>query len=339
MSRCRQDENVVDARLVPPWSWVSYVGSVAGVLRSRRLSCDFTDVAGMSGYAFVVNVHEKLCPSGPTGFDWTMLEEGTQALGIETEILTVEHDKTTNHEELVSDLFERVRQEIDAGRCCVVWGATSAPEFGIVYGYRASSYLVRSFRSLDPGVERQQGKPLGPDESPEEPVQYDKLTAPGCLGAVFFGDTIETDRFRAEWQAVARGAQLLRARHSCFDPDYAHGVGAFTVWAESFEAGRAEPFGNTYNTHCYWEMQLLASEFCKRLGKRHRRCGKELDDAARQFGRSAGNLERLKQMFPLPGGGDISNRKNASEAAELLRQCKELNERAAGSLEKALGLV
>ncbi|OYD16709.1 hypothetical protein CH330_02065 [candidate division WOR-3 bacterium JGI_Cruoil_03_51_56] len=337
MSRNWKGENSAGVKLVPPWSWVSYVGSVTSVLKSRGLDCDFTDVAGMSGYAFVVNIHDKLCPSGPTAFDWTMLEEGTQALGMETEILMVAHEGGTNEEELISELFERVRHEIDKGRCCVVWGATSTPEFSIVHGYRDNSYLVRSRRSQQGKTEREWKRPLGEDEFPEEPVRYDRLQAPGWLGAVFFGDRIEKGQSRAERKAVARAVQLLRDQHACFDPDYAHGTNAFEVWAELIEAGKAEVFGNAYNVHCYWEMQMLASGFCRRLAKRYPKAALALDNAAEWFWRSSLNLERLKKMFPLPKG-DTSDRISAKPAARLLRECKGLNEQAVRFLQKALAL-
>ncbi|MBM3316200.1 hypothetical protein FJY71_10285, partial [candidate division WOR-3 bacterium] len=112
MSREWTGANAVRAKLGPPATWVSFVGAAASVLRSRGTTCDLTDVAGMSGYAFVVNVHPELCPSGPTAFDWGVLVEGLTALGLEVELAAQTHDDETDDPELMADLFERVRQEI-----------------------------------------------------------------------------------------------------------------------------------------------------------------------------------------------------------------------------------
>ncbi len=339
MSRNWKGKKAIDTRLVPPWSWVSLVGAVAGVLKSRSVKCDFTDVAGMSGYAFIVNIHPGLCPSGPTAFDWMMLQEGIRTLGLDTEVVMAEHDEHTDDEELCTELFEKVREEIDAGRCCVVWGATDVPEFAIAYGYRDDSYLVRSYRSARhrDGQEWKEG--LGPGDSPEEPVRYDKLNAPGCLAAVFFGDRVESEQVRADRQAIARAVQLLGDRHVCFDPSYFHGAGAFGKWAEVLEAGEAGPSGNAYNVVCWWEMQMLASGFCLRLAKRRPEAGEKLKQAGDLFRESFEDLEWLKGKFPFPMGGGPVDEGAAKEAARLLRECRRLNQDAAGALEQALALM
>jgi hypothetical protein len=343
MARESTGENVVKTPLVPPWSWVSFIGAVTGVLRARGIKCDFTSVAGMSGYAFIVNLAEQACPSGPTKFDWTVLEEGTRALGLDTELVVIEHGdesgNATPDAELLDELFERVRQEIDAGRCCVVWGATSAPEFAIVYGYRGNAYLVRSMRSVDAGTDETLARALAPDQSPEDPVPHDELQAPGGLGAVFFGEPAEVDRDRADRQAVTRAVQLLGGKHTCFEPGLAHGVEAFGVWADAIEQGKVEPFGNSYNVHCYWELQLLAGAFCRRLGKRRTGATVQFGQAAEAFGKSSDNLERLKEFFPFPKGGDLAGLATRQGAARLLRECGKANAAALAALEQALALM
>jgi len=331
-------EKVLNVKLTPPWSWVSWIGAVTSVLRAMGIAKDFTDVGGMSGYAFIVNIHPELCPSGPTAFDWGMLIEGTQALGLEIELVGESHDEWSDDEALMANLFEQVRQEVDEGRPSVVWGATSAPEFAIVYGYRAESYLVRSFRSTIGKTRGACAQPLGPDESPEEPVPYNELKAPGCVAAFFFRDRLETDPTKAERGAISRAVQLLRDRHPCFDPDYLHGTHAFTAWADSLKQGKAQPFGNAYNTGCYWELQMLAAGFCRRVASRYPKASEALNQAAMALGRSFKNLEQLKTLFPFPDGGDLKNRANIQQAVELLQECAGHNGRAVQALELALGL-
>ncbi|MEO0079604.1 MAG: hypothetical protein ABIK44_02870 [candidate division WOR-3 bacterium] len=332
-------EKVLPIEIIPPWPHVSWVGAVTTVLRARGLEKDFVDVAGMSGYAFVVNIHPELCPSGPTGFDWGMLVEGTQALGLEVELVGEEHDEESDDLALVSNLFEQVREEIDAGRPCVVWGATSAPEFAVVYGYREENYLVRSFRSAVGKSKGEGWRPLGPDQSPEEPVPFNKLRAPGCVAAFMFRDRIDTDAVKAERAAVSRAVQLLRGHHPCFDPAYRQGAQAFTAWAESLENNRAQPFGNAYNTVCYWELQMFASGFCRRLANRHPKSATQLNQAAQELGRSFINLEQLRGLFPFPEGGDLKKKENLIQAATLLRNCATYTEQAIRALELALALM
>ncbi len=62
-------------------AWLTWVGSTATCLRALNIDCDAVDVAGFSGYAFHIAVHEEVCPSGPTVIDWGRLSRGVHALG------------------------------------------------------------------------------------------------------------------------------------------------------------------------------------------------------------------------------------------------------------------
>ena len=62
-------------------AWLTWVGSTATCLRALNIDYDVVDVAGVSGYAFHIAVHEEVCPSGPTVNDWRRLCRGAHALG------------------------------------------------------------------------------------------------------------------------------------------------------------------------------------------------------------------------------------------------------------------
>jgi len=330
------DRKVVDVKLMAPGTWASYVGAVTSVLNSRKMKCDNADVAGMSGYAFVVNINPTLCPSGPTAFDWEMLEEGTTALGLEARLFSAPRQEGED-ERLAAELFEKVKSEIDEGRCCVVWGATCSPEFAIVYGYEDRNYLVRSFRTCRGGCAR----PVGPSEAPEGPVPFDKLESPGCFGVMAFGDATKTDRSRADRCAATRAVRLLRDRHPCYDPDYRHGAQAFRAWAGALERARAEvnPFGSAYSAQVYCELQGFAGDFCRRLAGRNRSASDQFGKAATALGRSGRNLAEVGGLFPFPEGAGLDDVVKVQRAAALLRECAELNAEAASALEMALGLM
>ncbi len=332
----QEQEKAVNVKLMPPGTQASYVSAAASVLMSRKVKCDNADVAGMCGYAFLVNVHPQLCPSGPTAFDWEMLVEGTVALGIDVQLFTTPR-RPEDDSRLAAELFERVRDEVDAGRCCVVWGATCAPEFAVAYGYRGDSYLVRSYRTGRKGCTR----PVGPTEIPEDPVPFDKLESPGCFGVFLFGEAARTDGERADRNAVTRAVWLLRDRHACLDPSYSHGAQAFRTWADALEKSSTDvnPFGNAYNAKVYQELQEFGGEFCRRLAQRRKRAGKHFDEAAATLSKSARNLGEVSGLFPFPEGAWLGERAKVHKAAWLLRECAELNNAAASALELALGLM
>jgi len=69
----------MDVQLQP--AWLTWVSATTTCLKALGTDCDTVDVAGMTGYAFVLSVHKELCPSGPTVFDWCSLLAGVQLLG------------------------------------------------------------------------------------------------------------------------------------------------------------------------------------------------------------------------------------------------------------------
>ena len=307
-------------KLRSPATRASYVGAVTSVLNALGIKCDSTDVAGMSGYGFVINVHPTISPSGPTSFDTEMLMQGTRALGIDTQLFTAPCNPRDD-ERNAAELFERVREEIDAGRPCVVWGAASSPEFGVVIGYRAEEYVVRS--------------PSGPVALS---VPARGLCAEGSFCLVTFGErgAAPTGADRA---ALAGAVQLLLGRHPCYLPGYSHGAAAFEAWADSL-AGQPEmenAAGNAYNAACYAELQGFAAGFCTRMAGRNRAGATPLGEAAASLRASAANLGRLSALFPLPTGAGPAGR--AQVGARLLSECAGHVRAAAGALQRALALM
>ena len=150
-------------------AWLTWVASTTTCLRALGSDCDLADVAGASGYAFHLCVHEVVCPSGPTVFNWSDLEGGIQYLGRSTlvfhgyECHSEGHidDRTRAH---CREAFEIARREIEAGRPCVMWGAY-VPEFAVAVGVDSGSYLVSSFKGC-----------VG-EEQP--PIPCEEVDAPG----------------------------------------------------------------------------------------------------------------------------------------------------------------
>ena len=62
-------------------AWLTWVASTTTCLQALGVECDQADVAGFSGYAFHLGIHEEICPSGPTVLEWSQLSRGVHALG------------------------------------------------------------------------------------------------------------------------------------------------------------------------------------------------------------------------------------------------------------------
>lgn len=80
-------EGAVMAPLTVQWlgGWLSWVAATTACLRALGVDCDPVEVAGISGYAFVLNSDAIVDVSSPTAFDWSLLTTGVQLLGRSTQ--------------------------------------------------------------------------------------------------------------------------------------------------------------------------------------------------------------------------------------------------------------
>jgi hypothetical protein len=311
------------------FAWLTWVASAMGCLKAMGVDCDHAEVAGYSGYAFMLNVASEVCPSGPTAFDWGLLHRGVSLLGRSTlvfhgahcpcEMKTEAEAKRVRAE--MRAAYEMVEREIAAGRPCVIWG-TYDPDFGIAVGVEDDTYLVETFRR-------------GTDE-PQTPIPYDGLVCPSGTYALAFPAAIEIPRRQGDRAALHHAVTMLKYRNG--DPKYANGEAAYDRWIESLDRGDAGAHGNSYNAHCWAEARRFARDFLASVSTRNRDMSGSLAPAIAAYGEVAEALDRLTDLFPFP---DRDRRVDDSEvraqAVEHLRAAQAADGRAAAALVAAAG--
>jgi hypothetical protein len=306
-------------------SWLSWVSATTACLRALGVECDAVDVAGVSGYAFMMSVHKELCPSGPTVFDWGMLGEGVALLGRSTlQFMSLDchggdraSDATRGHCRAVYDLVAR---EVAEGRPCVIWGAY-VPEFAAAIGVGDGCFHVKSFRERT--------------GQPQPPIPCEQLEAPGGPYALAF-PTPTTPRRPGEGDAhaVSHAARLLYTRR--MGRDYGFGLTAYDTWIAALEADAADPFGNAYNAQCYAEGRRLAHEFLKRAAARNAGVAEPLGQAVGAYAEARQAMEELARVFSFPPGNEVRDSTNRAKAADLLRRAQAAEARAAEALTEAV---
>jgi hypothetical protein len=307
-------------------AWLTWVASATTCMQALDVDCDLVDVAGMSGYAFMLSVDKGLCPSGPTMFDWGMLESGINALGRSTLVFSSSdcHYKTTACERTRAhcrEAFELVKREVEAGRPCVIWGAY-VPEFSVAYGVDGDSYLVKSFKEC-----------MG-EEQP--PVPYDELDAPGGPYVLAFPTPTSRDMAK-NWgnrYAIGLAARLLR-QQSTF-ANYGFGLAAYDVWIKALNDNNAHPFGNAYCSQCFTEGRAFAHNFLKRMVDRVPPAVMEpVSRAATAYEAAELAMIRVAKLFPFPPGKELEDEANRKSAIEALREAQVLEATAANALDDA----
>ena len=308
-------------------AWLTWVASATTCLKALGVECDNADVAGHSGYAFHLCVHEQLCPSGPTVLDWGRLLPGIARIGRSTVVC---HSFECHTGEYINDrtkahcraAFELAKREIEAGRPCVVWGAY-VPEFAAVTGIEGDCYLVSSF------------KECLKEEQP--PIRFDEVEAPGGSYVLGFPTPTQAPQRQSDRSALINALDMLHA--GSWDGKYARGLAAYDAWIDALEACRASVFGNAYNTACYSEGRHFARDFIKRLAGRNEFAAGPLGRAAAAYALAADVMQRLGEMFPFPGEGEVVDDDAAiGEAVGILRSAKDSETRAAQAIEEAVNL-
>jgi hypothetical protein len=304
-----------------PPTWLSWVGATTGCLNALGIDCDTVDVAGHSGYAFMMTVPKELHPSGPTDLDWGLLLPGVRGLGRSTRVFRgahcaceLEEAKDEDHKKRIRDelrkAYDFVSREIEAGRPCVIWG-TYAPEFGIAVGVEDDRYLVASEES-DSG-------------EPQPPIPFDGLISPGGTYVLAFPSPVRVVRIDADRNAVSQALDRLNHRTTPYDN-----------WIAALEAGKADVFGNSFNAQCWAEAKRFARDFVQRLAKRNQPVAGPLNDAAAAYVKVAEAMDRVAQLFPIDDPKEnVKDRAIRMQAMNALRVAKGAEVRAAEALTQA----
>ena len=325
-----------DGRITVPmevkWqpAWLTWVGAVTTCLKALGCNVDTTDVAGRSGYAFVMTVHEELCPSGPTVFDWGTLMFGANLLGRTALCFQSAdcHDEHSKNERTIGHcrtVYELARSEIEAGRPCVIWGAY-IPEFAVVYGIEDDKYLVKSYREV-----------LG-EEQP--PLAFDDLNAPGGPYVLAFpGVSGCADLGNVDELTLARGVRHLTGRS--WHAKYSMGLKAYGAWIRALEdesiwENGESRFGNAYNAQCWWEAKHFAHHFTERVAERNEKLAKPLTLAAKAYEETAEAMARLAQLFPFPPGEQVLDGAVRAEAILALSAAEAAERKAVAALEEVV---
>jgi len=298
--------------------WLTWVSATTTCLRALGVDCDCADVAGMSGYAFVLNVHKELCPSGPTAFDWGMLAPGVNALGRSTLQFPTSDCSSPETRANCQAAYEVVAQEVAAGRPCVLWGAY-VPEFAAAIGVQDGCFLVKSFREVR--------------FEPQPPIPCEELQAPGGPYVLAFPTRIAAVPGGGDARAITHAAELLLTpnRHG----DYGFGLAAYGTWVAFMEGEGDNTFGNAYNTQCYAQGRALAHKFLTRVLARNPKLAEPLGSAVSAYEAAARAMGQLAQLFPFPARDELSDRPRRQEAVGLLRSAQKAEASAADALRVA----
>ncbi|MFW6263633.1 MAG: hypothetical protein ACOC34_06325 [Thermotogota bacterium] len=238
-------------------TWMSYLGSAYGCLKQSGLwDGELDELFGLTGMGYHFIMHESLCPSSPTVYNW--LEEHFDMfdrIGVYTRQEFVFKSSTTNTFDLARKAaIPTIEQAIEDGKPVITWGPTHIPEFGIIYGYDPEDkvFFVEDCMPEDP-----------------DPLLYDNL---GLSDVPIFYVQYLVDKTHFNYEASIINALKfgLNYWHSqvTLSPKYTSGEKAYEVTINALEKGEFDPFGLSYCINVYADMKLNMMKFFERITKK-----------------------------------------------------------------------
>jgi len=304
--------------------WVTHLGCIKGCL--EQLNIDISDawLFGATGHAFVINIHEVVCPSGPTAWHTEMLFKLGRNIGYEIDGV-FSHKSKTEFAEKQKLAWEKTKKAIDEGLPCYGW-ELDLPEFYVVYGYDEKGYHYRNF-----------------DNSGKGPKPWKELgnTEIGVLEMYSVSPGKAVDDVRTVKETFSSVLEHSKSPSKWIFPRYKAGLAGFDNWISALENGKADGFGNAYNAVVWSECRNLAVEFLKEAKERMGDVLKPLfDEALGHYEVVAQNLKNVSEIFPFKGpetkGDEIKDEERCRTALEYLKNARKAEESGLGSLEKII---
>jgi len=302
--------------------WTSHLGCIKGCLNYLDLDVSDAWLFGATGHAFVINVHDQLCPSGPTAWDTQMLSKLGKNVGYKIDGVNV-HKSQGDFGDKQKEAWDLGRRSVDEGTPCYGW-ELEVPEFYVILGYDDTGYYYSG-----PGCDLGKGpKPWQELGDTEIGVIEMYSVRPGQAA-----DDVKTVKEALEFA-------LEHARNSgksvdSFTSRYKTGLDGYDNWINALEVGTADGLGMAYNTAVWTECRGFGTQFLREArGRLSGEAGALLEEATEQYGKVYQHLERVANLFPFPPGNEIDDEERCNKAVAHLRNARDNEEAGLELLEK-----
>lgn len=303
--------------------WVSHLGCLKGCLDYLDMDVSDAWLFGATGHAFIINIHEVVCPSGPTAWNTEMLFKLGKNIGYNIEGVFSDKSKA-DFEEARKKAWELAKRSIDEGLPCYGW-ELAIPEYYVVNGYDDEGYYFS-----------------GPLPEPAKmPKPWQELGA-GDIGVIEMyavkpgkpADVTTTVR-----EALKFALEHAQSPEKWIFPKYRAGLAGYDLWIKALETNTAQGLGMAYNAAVWYECRHFAVQFLKEAKARlHYRFTPLFDEAIDHYDIVARNLKWIEERFPFHTRKPehIKNERRRNNAIEALRNSRRAEEAGLRVLEKII---
>jgi len=235
---------------VPPVN-TTLMGVVRGVSELYGYPHSIPMLYGISGHAFMINIHEQVCPSGPYCWKRELFYEllANAGIAMKDQGFFTQESSYADREVLERSL----RASLDAGNPCAVVNM----EFQLIAGYDEDGFFA--------------SQPWGAHDVTPGHITFSTWEELGEeVHANFF--VFKKNTALPLDDLVRRGIEyaldvIANSSNHTSSPYYA-GIKAYETWISAAEQGECATHGNWWNATVWSECRLMASEFVLEVGKK-----------------------------------------------------------------------
>lgn len=266
--------------------WVTHLGCIKGCLDYLKIDVSDAWLFGATGHAFIINIHEIVCPSGPTAWNTEMLFKLGNNIGYNINgVCGFKSENDFTEKQKLT--WENTKKSIDNGIPCYGW-ELDIPEYYVVYGYNDVGYYF-SGPQCDSGKGHKPWNELGKSEIGVLEMHSVRPSKPA--------DDIKTIKDAFEFVL-----EHSKSPSKWIFPKYKSGLAGYDSWIKALETDSAHNFGMAYNSAVWSECRQFAVKFLQEAKSRlNAKFQSSFDEVIKHYKAVAENLKIVADTFPFLG--------------------------------------
>ncbi len=261
---------VINGLKQPPFN-NTLMGAMRGVLDLPNVPASDAFLYGVTGQAFLMNIHRQLCPSGPYCWNQTPFFGLAANLGIRIADLGFYHFGSP--QDVRAGVEGEMRESLDNGFPCMLLNM----EWQLIAGYDETGFIT--------------AQPWPGLDFPPAHLTFGTWQE--------LGEDIHINFYALEWaepappqravrDALAYAVDLWRHPKDHTSEDYGVGPDAYANWIAAIEAGHGDSHGNWWNGTVWAECRARAAEFLSEVAPML-----PSPDTVREIGREYGMVAEI----------------------------------------------
>jgi hypothetical protein len=313
----QQDEFSMACKTIPNLKMHPFNTTLMGVLKGVadyfEKSVSDAWLFGGSGHAFLINIHEQLCPSGPYAWNYETFFKLVRNLGISMESLGFFTAESTLGER--RKVEEALKDKIDAGNPCSLLNM----ENQLISGYDDAHFIVQ--------------QPWPKEDLPITPKTltfqtWKELGKEIHISFFTFTKTKKADDETTIEKSLTYAVDIIRNPNKYELKNYHIGLEAYDAWIKAVTDGYGSSHGNWWNGTVWSECREMASKYF-------------LEIAQKGQGRTLINAKELSRYTKIAKFlNKASDKKLAdNEKIKTLQEAKKSEESCINEIEKMLNAL